>query len=122
MLKKGSQKELFYETAADPFTIYKKAPPVSLPETGGAALSAVFHHNAFHDVCDVLAGIAAAFHPVEDLRPRQDLHRILAVHIKIPHGFGVHPVADLLQAVDLHHAVVEGGGFPEVLEVLHGLF
>lgn len=30
MLKKGSQKELFYETAADPFTIYKIVPDYNL--------------------------------------------------------------------------------------------
>lgn len=42
MLKKGSQKELFYETAADPFTIYKIVPDYNLSNNNNIALVNVF--------------------------------------------------------------------------------
>lgn len=42
MLKKGSQKEYFYETAADPFTIYKIVPDYNLTNNNNIALVNVF--------------------------------------------------------------------------------
>ena len=42
MLKKGSQKEYFYETAADPFTIYKIVPDYNLTNSNNIALVNVF--------------------------------------------------------------------------------
>lgn len=42
MLKKGSQKELFYETAADQFTIYKIVPDYNLSNNNNIALVNVF--------------------------------------------------------------------------------
>lgn len=42
MLKKGSQKEYFYETAADPFTIYKIVPDYDLTNNNNIALVNVF--------------------------------------------------------------------------------
>lgn len=42
MLKKGSQKEYFYETAAEPFTIYKIVPDYNLTNSNNIALVNVF--------------------------------------------------------------------------------
>lgn len=42
MLKKGSQKEYFYETAVDPFTIYKIVPDYNLTNNNNIALVNVF--------------------------------------------------------------------------------
>lgn len=42
MLKKGSQKEYFYETEADPFTIYKIVPDYNLTNSNNIALVNVF--------------------------------------------------------------------------------
>lgn len=42
MLKKGSKKEYFYETAADPFTIYKIVPDYNLTNNNNIALVNVF--------------------------------------------------------------------------------
>ena len=42
MLKKGSQKEYFYETVADPFTIFKIVPDYNLTNSNNIALVNVF--------------------------------------------------------------------------------
>ena len=68
---------------------------------------AVFQYNHLYTFHDVLAGVAAGFHPVEQLCPCDALQRLRVFAIESAHRRAIEPVTLLFEIVDFDNRLRE---------------